>query len=189
VFRANDRPAGVFGLFDGMLELAVPRMDGEEFVFHRVEPGFWIGDLALFSGQRRLVTVRAAVKSRLVYLPQNRLATLARDDPSLISAFYQLSYDNMRIALRLLGNLSISRAEKRIALRLLVHADQHEDKTAWIRLSQDALSDLLSLSSQSVRRCLRRLEAEHLIEVGYGRVRVIDRNRLAALYGYAGMET
>ena len=185
LFRAGDQPAGVFGLFDGMLDVAVPRMDGEEFVFHRAEPGFWIGDLALFSRQQRLVTVRSAADSRLVYLSQSRLSALMRDEPSLVGEFYRLSYDNMEIALKLLGNLSISGADTRIALRLLAQTAQNRSPDEWIRLSQDALADLVALSSQSVRRCLRQFESQGLIECGYGRMRILDRRKLAALCGYS----
>ena len=99
--------------------------------------------------------------------------------------FYQLSYHNMRIALGLLGNLSIPRAEGRVALRLLAQADQQQDSTDWIRLSQESLSEMVSLSSQSVRRSLCHLEAEGMIETGYGRIRILDHERLIALCGYA----
>lgn len=185
LFRAGDLPAGVFGLYDGMLDVAVPRMDGEEFVFHRAEPGFWVGDLALFSKQQRLVTVRSAVDSRLVYLPQSRMAALMRDEPSLLGEFYRLSYDNMEVALKLLGNLSISGADSRIALRLLAQAAENREPDEWIRLSQEALADLVALSSQSVRRCLRQFESLGLVECGYGRMRILDRRKLAALCGYS----
>ena len=185
IFRAGDLPNGVFGLYRGTLDLAVPRMDGEEFIFHRVEAGFWIGDLALFSKQRRLVSVRAASTATLVFLPQNRLDTLVAGEFRLIDAFYQLSYRNMHIALRLLGNLSISRAESRIALRLLAQAGQQQNPVDWIRLSQDTLSEMVSLSSQSVRRSLHSLEEAGLIEARYGRIRILDPGRMTALCGYA----
>lgn len=189
VFRAGERPNGVFGLYEGALDLAIPRMDGVEFIFHRAEAGFWVGDLALFSRQQRLVSVRAASACTLVCLPQNRLEVLVADHPGIIDDFYQLTYQNMRIALDLLGNLSISRAERRVALRLLAQADQQQDSADWIRLSQDSLSEMVSLSPQSVRRSLHSLETERMIESGYGRIRILDPERLATLCGYARAAT
>lgn len=183
LYRAGDLPNGVFGLVEGALEIAVPGMNGEEGLFHRAEPGFWVGDLALFAGQRRLVTIRAAGRCTAVHLSQDGLNSVTTQHPGVTRDFYELSHENMRTALQLLANLAIQSADSRIALRLLMHDKALRSPGDWIRLSHDALSQLVAVSPKTVRRTLGSLQKLDLIETGYGRIRVIDH---AALARYCG---
>jgi CRP-like cAMP-binding protein len=185
LYRADDLPNGVFGLVEGALEIAVPGMNGEEGLFHRAEPGFWIGDLALFAGQRRLVTIRAAGRCTVVHLPQEALASVTAQHPGVTRDFYELSHENMRTALQLLANLAIQSADSRIALRLLMHDNALGSRGDWIRLSHDALSQLVAVSPKTVCRTLAHLQQLDLIETGYGRIRVIDHDALARYCGHS----
>jgi CRP/FNR family cyclic AMP-dependent transcriptional regulator len=186
VYAVGDKPNGIFGLVSGTLEADIPRVDGEECLFHRAETGFWVGDLALFSGQRRLMTLRATSLCTLVYLPQDELSSIVARHPDLNRDFYELSHDNMRTVLELLGNLSIPQADNRIALRLLMHADTLKDSAQWIELSQDTLARMVAVSPKTVRRCLLRLQALGLIETGYAKLRIRDREGLEKLCGFVG---
>jgi CRP-like cAMP-binding protein len=56
----------------------------------------------------------------------------------------------------------------------------------WIRISQHAFAELVALSEQSVRRALKNLEDQGLIETGYSRLRILDRDSLAAYCGFSG---
>jgi CRP-like cAMP-binding protein len=181
LYLPGDSPDGVYGLVEGTLDVLVPRLDGEEQLVHRAEAGFWIGDLALFARQRRLVGVRARSNCRLVYLPQDQLQLVIREEPGLIGDFYMLTHSNVATALRLIGMLSIPGAEKRVALRVLMQSEAGTGNEGWIRLSQGSLAELVALSQQSVRRALRSLEDRGLVEVGYGKLRIVDRDALASL--------
>jgi len=48
LYHAGDTADGVYGLVRGTLDILIPRLDGEEQLVHRAEPGFWVGDLALY---------------------------------------------------------------------------------------------------------------------------------------------
>jgi len=188
LYRSGDKPDGVFGLVEGALDILIPRIDGQEFVIHRADNGFWIGDLALFSNQERLVSARSAAPSLVVHLPAPTLGALLRDHPGLIADFYELTWENMATTLRLLGNLAVSGANQRVGLRLLVQQAQLPAGEAWISISQDTLAELVALSTQSVRRALRRLESMQFIECGYRRIRIIDAKALGEFCGYSLVE-
>ena len=185
MYHPGDPADGVYGLVRGTLDILIPRLDGEELLVHRAEPGFWVGDLALFAEQQRLVGVRAATRCDLVYLPQDRLRRLVRENAGLIGDFYMLTHANMTTALRLLGTLAVPGAEKRLALRLLLQSDATRVDDGWIHLSQECLADFVALSQQSVRRGLHSLQARGLLEIGYGKLRIVDREALAAFCHYA----
>jgi len=183
LYYAGDLPDGVYGLVQGALDVSIPRADGQELTIHRADPGFWIGDLALLANQRRHVTVRAASPSILVHLPQAGLNRLLSTMPTLYADFYVLSHRNVETLLRVIGNLSVTPSDARVALRLLFQAEQLPSKTDWIQLSQDKLAELLGLSVPTLQRCLRRLDRDGLVELGYGRVRLRDPQGLQRLSG------
>jgi CRP-like cAMP-binding protein len=183
LYVAGDRPNGMFALVSGALDISIPRADGQDMTVHRAEPGFWIGDSAFFSNQVRLVSVRAAVRSRVVHLPQARLAQLVRTKPEIVLDFYVLSHRNVETTLQLLGNLTVSSSEIRVALRLLLHDEKLPDGETWIRFSQETLAQLVALSVPTLQRALHKLEEARWIEVGYRRVRIVDRAGLLAFCG------
>jgi CRP-like cAMP-binding protein len=110
---------------------------------------------------------------------------MTQRQPTLIADFYRLSHINMAMTLSLLGNLAISGAENRVALRLMIQRRILTDEDGWIPLGQEALAELVALSTQSVRRALRHLESQGLLELGYRRIRILDERGLAGLCGYS----
>jgi CRP-like cAMP-binding protein len=178
LYSAGEEALGVYGIARGALDISIPREDGQEIVIHRTQPGFWIGDLALFSAQRRVVTATAATDVVAAFLSKDRLAQLLEQHPELVTDFYMLSHRNVATTLRLVANLSIPRAEARIALRLLIHDQRQGKDQDWMPLSQEKLAQLTALSLPTVQRALRYLAEEDIVELGYGRLRVIDRERL-----------
>lgn len=185
IYRAGDKPDGIYALCSGDIEVAIPRADGQDCLFHRAEVGFWVGDLAMFSGQTRLVSLRAASPCRLVHLPQIALEKLIGRNVELVKDFYELSHENTRLILQLLGNLAVGNADHRIALRLLMLAETQSDNRDWIQMSQDTLAQMVALSPKTVRRTLKHLQDGGLIDVSYRKIRIADRDRLARAFGYA----
>lgn len=182
LYLHGDVPDGLYALVSGGLDLAIPRADGLEITAHRADPGYWIGDLALISGQTRLVSVVAATPSRVVHVPNRPLEKLLDTEPRFYKEFYALTYANFSLTLRLLANLTTSPSEARVALRLLM---QEESSTGGVSISQAKLSELVALSAPTLQRVMRRLQEDRLIEVGYGHIRILDRQGLLSLCNHA----
>lgn len=178
LYLYGDPPNGIFALVEGGLDLAIPRADGLEITAHRADPGHWIGDLALIAGQTRLVSVIAATQSRLVHVPARALQKLLDDEPRFYKEFYELTYSNFSLTLRLLANLATNPSEARVALRLLM---QEESSRGGVSISQAKLSELVALSAPTLQRVMRRLQEDRLIEVGYGHIRILNRQGLLSL--------
>jgi CRP-like cAMP-binding protein len=178
LYSTGERPLGVYGVASGVLDISIPREDGQEIVIHRTQPGFWVGDLALFSAQPRVVTATAATDVVAAFLSKDRLAQLLARHPELVTDFYMLSHRNVATTLQLIANLSVPRAEARIALRLLIYDQRQGQDQTWMPMSQEKLAQLTALSIPTVQRTLRRFLEEDIVELGYGRLRVIDRERL-----------
>ncbi|WP_170413479.1 Crp/Fnr family transcriptional regulator [Ruegeria atlantica] len=180
LYHYGDIANGVYAVLEGAVQITAPADDGQEFVVHRQGGGFWIGDLALFAESSRLVSVVATQRTRTLFFPSLRLERLVRDKPEYIRDFYALSHENMQTALRIMANLAVTGTEKRLVLRLL-HLDEGASKSdGWIVVSQDELAEMVAVSQPTLHRKLHSLAALGLIELGYGRVRLMDRRKLIA---------
>jgi CRP-like cAMP-binding protein len=178
LYRYGDSAQGMFGLISGQVLVSVPSDAGTEFRIFQGTPGFWVGDLALFTNRMRLVSVTAVKQSRVMFLPGPRLQELVLSHPGLYEDFYALSQANFTIALRLLANLSIPQSGKRLAAWLLMNDEGLGAQGDWIEVSQENAAQICAMSLPTAQRILRRLVANGLIELGYGQIRVIDRDRL-----------
>ena len=181
LYLFGDAPNGVFGLVRGALDISLPRSDGLELTAHRANPGYWVGDLALFANQTRLMSIRAAEPSCVVYLPAEPLRRLLREKPKFYEDFYALSHRGTALALRVLADLTTSPSEARVGLRLLLDAETQLEPGGWFHITQDRLAPMVALSVPSLRRILHKMEKSGLIEASYGRIRILDRNRLLRL--------
>lgn len=180
LYRYGDPAEALYAVVSGAVRVAVPADDGQEFVVHRDEVGFWVGDLAMLSRQTRLVTVSATQPTRTLCVPAARILEMVRRDPANFREFYALSHENTRIALRIAANLAVTGTRQRIALRLLHITERRTDKSGWISISQAELAAMVAVSPATLQRELRRLVEGGIVELGYGRLRVLDRTRLAS---------
>lgn len=179
VYRYGDLSEGLFGLVRGNVSISIPNTLGSEHTIYQATPGFWIGDLALFANQRRLVTVVAVSEVEIYFIPQPKLTQLVQLDPTILREFYALSHSNMSLQLSILANLSIPNSEKRIAAFLLFADSVLVHPGAWLETPQDRLATMTALSLPTVQRLVKRLAGLGLIEIGYGRIRVQDAEALA----------
>ena len=180
LYHYGDPPNGIYAILSGGVQITAPADDGQEFVLHRDGAGFWIGDLALFAGALRLVSVVTTQASQALFFPNLSISRLIQNNPDYIRDFYALTHENMRTALRIMANLAVTGTEKRLVLRLL-HLDEGTSKTeGWIDVSQDDLAAMIAVSQPTLHRNLHRLVDLGLIELGYGRVRLLDRGALIA---------
>lgn len=182
IYRAGEPGTAIFGLLDGTLDLILPVEGRPDIVVHRADPGYWIGDLAVFSGRPRLISVRAHGSTTMMVLPTQSTVELLRRDPELWQDFYALSDENTELALRFLGEALAFTGVERIARRLShLAAERTESALAgdnWLEISQASLAGMVGVSLPTVQRALRHLGEEGLIETAYGKLRVLDRDGL-----------
>lgn len=180
LYHHGDPANGIHAVLAGAVQINAPADDGQEFVLHRDGQGFWIGDLALFADARRLVSIVTTQKTRTLFFPGTRVERLVQENPEYVRDFYALTRENMKTALRIMANLAVTGSEKRLVLRLL-HLDEGTSKSdGWIIVSQDELAEMVAVSQPTLHRNLHRLADLGLVELGYGRLRLIDRRKLIA---------
>lgn len=181
IYHMGDRADGVYGVVSPGVRILLPADDGQVVDVHRAEAGFWAGESALLADGTRLVSLIATQQTTAVHIPRATILDLVEADSSLFRAFYALSHRNLATALRLLANMSLGSSARRLAMRLFHYEEVNGAPGDWIEIGQSDLAELVAVSLPTLQRIIRRLVAAGALESGYGRVRVLDREKLLAL--------
>jgi len=174
LYHAGDTATGLYGLADGGLEITFPLIAQEPVVVYRAEVGFWIGDSAELSGGGRMVSVMAAMPTRILRLPGPAIRGLLESSPRFWNAFYQLSTINLRNAVTSLAESLSLTVRARTCRRLLALTVDGPEAT----ISQEDLAKLLGVTRSTMRRCISDLVGRGALTTGYRTLRVLDRDVL-----------
>ena len=164
VYIAGDEPDGIYGLAHGILEISFPLDDVTNVSIHRAEPGFWMGESALFSRERRMVSLSAATDCLVFHIPAAAMERLTIEKPESWRAFYRQSHINQKQTVRLLAE-SIALSPRARFSRLLLRLSENGGDIVG---SQESLGALLGLRFTTCKRIAASLVAANAIESGYG---------------------
>ncbi len=171
LFYAGDPPDAIYGLEDGILDLALPVSAQEECRIFRASPGFWIGDGALVSRATRTLSVETASDCLLYRVPFSALLKHLEDHPADWRHIHHLATLNGILAIRVLSEVLTLPPQARIARALLRLAD----KEGSVASTQEELGELVGVSRATFRRAVRDLVASGAVDTRYGHVRIVDR--------------
>ena len=174
VYIAGDEPDGIYGLAHGILEISFPLDDVTNVSIHRAEPGFWMGESALFSRERRMVSLSAATDCLVFHIPAAAMERLTIEKPESWRAFYRQSHINQKQTVRLLAE-SIALSPRARFSRLLLRLSENGGDIVG---SQESLGALLGLRFTTCKRIVASLVAANAIESGYGRIKIRDKDVL-----------
>jgi CRP-like cAMP-binding protein len=174
LYLAGDEPDGMYGLGAGALEVTFPLLGDEPVTIHRAEPGFWIGEAAEMAGVTRMVSVAAAVKSRVLHIPLGPLRGLLDSKPIYWRALYEQSFANVRTAVSLLAEALALTPRARLARLLLRLADAD----GRVRGNQEEFGRVIGMTRSGVRRSLASLVEAGTIRTGYRWLEIVDGDRL-----------
>jgi len=175
VFRAGDRPDGVWIVRSGMIELSVgsgPR----KVVVQLLYPGNVDGDIQLILAMSLPYSGRALEPARCLFLESASFEALLSDHPAVARRW--LSSVAARVSgsqARIMGLLGRSLVQQ--TARLLLD-EQHGGR---VPLPQRTLAAMLGVQRPSLNKVLKDLEKRGLIELGYGRIEIAEEGGLEHL--------
>src|SRR5262245_18495552 len=181
-FRRGDPGDGIYCVLSGAVRFSAVAPSGTESVVALVEAPEWFGEIALFDGGVRTHDAWAEVTSTLLHLPVRHLTRILTSDPGAWQHLGRLLVRKLRIALSLLEDMALEPPRVRLArclINLLEGYGQRKfDLPSRVRVSQERLGMIVSLSRQTVNELLRQLEQESIIQCQRGGVRILDPGRL-----------
>lgn len=188
VFHEGDPADALHLVTSGHLAVQVATPDGERATLNVLGAGAHVGELALMphnAPRQRSATVLALDAAETRVLTATAFHAVRDKFPAVNQILVDLLADRVReLSDRLLETMyvGLDRRVYRCLLRLgLVYADG--PPPTLIPMTQDQLSDLVGGTRPSVNQVLQRLQDQRIIELGRGRVVVLDPQALARKAG------
>jgi CRP/FNR family transcriptional regulator, cyclic AMP receptor protein len=182
VFHRGDASDGIYCVLSGAVCFGAMASSGKGSITALVEAPQWFGEIALFDGGARTHDAWADLASTLLHLPLRHLTKILADDPARWQQMGRLLVQKLRISLTLLEDLALEPPKVRLA-RCLIHlfegyGQRKAAPSSSVRVSQERLGMMLSLSRQTVNELLGYLEQQEVIRCQRGGVRILDLGRL-----------
>ncbi|AOJ11054.1 Crp/Fnr family transcriptional regulator [Burkholderia mayonis] len=188
LFRRGDAPCGLYAVLSGALSVGAVDASGKEALLTVAEPTTWFGEIALFDELPRTHDAIALEDALLMHVPQAALQQLLDETPRYWRHFALLMAQKLRMSFMNVEALTLMSAAQRLASRLLMIADGYGGISARhrrIKLSQERLGAMLSLSRQTANQLLKDLAARGVVKLHVGEIEIVDLDALRAASGAA----
>ena len=169
-----------FGVIDGLLKMSNDSSLGIPITFTGVPPGGWFGEGTVLKGEVYRYNIQALRKSVVAGITAETFHWLL--DRSIGFNRFVMMQLNERlgqfIGAREIDRLSHPDARVARSLAALFHPVLYPGVGELLRITQQELGYLVGLGRQRVNEALAALQADGVIRVEYGGVRVLDLHRL-----------
>lgn len=180
IYDAGDEAHGLYGVLSGSVTTYVALDNGEDVPVNISGPSSIFGYAAQVLGGRRVTTAVAHERSEIIFIPQQALATIARDLPSLWLHFAELATEQLTWTMKVLAERSRLSPRAQIASRLHAYTGVWEkvDGMATLPIRQGELAEMTGLSRKTVNLFLREFERQGLVALGYREIGILDATGL-----------
>jgi CRP/FNR family cyclic AMP-dependent transcriptional regulator len=183
VFHEGDPGDACYIVKEGSVRVTREHPDGRAITLATLGPGAIFGELAMFDGERRSASIEATEDTELLALPAGDVRRLIREHSEMAEKLVVALTRRLRNANERITRQSFQTVPSRVAgvLNQLLAEDTLAPivrEGVTIRLRQSDLAQLAGTSRESVSRFLATLERAGVVQVGRGRVTVLEPERL-----------
>jgi CRP/FNR family cyclic AMP-dependent transcriptional regulator len=184
IFSQSDPGDALFGVVTGRVRISASSAGGREVFLNIMEPGDTFGEIALLDGRPRTASASATAPSDLLMVTREQFFGLLAREPLLTDHLLRLLCARLRWVSGFAEESALLPVPARLARRLLSLGKLHgHESEAGIELkvSQDELARFLGLSRQIVNQHLQDWKARGWVEVGRGRILILNGRALEAV--------
>ncbi len=168
------------GVVTGLLKMSTDNIDGQPMTFTGLSPGGWFGEGTALKGEPYRYNIQALRKSLVAGLPVKTFQHLL--DNSIGFNRFVMNQLNERLG-QFIAAREIDRLDNpdlRVARNLaaLCNPVLFSGVGEVLRITQQELAYLVGLSRQRVNQALATLNAQGMIRIEYGGLRVLDIDAL-----------
>jgi CRP/FNR family transcriptional regulator len=184
VFHEGDQSDACYLVRTGDLRVTREHPDGRAIALATLGPGDIFGELAMLDGEARSASVETLTDAELLALPAADVRRLLADHPDISVKLIAALTRRLRETNERVARQSFQTVPSRVA-GVLTQLIAEETAPVGrhgitIRMTQADLAQLAGTSRESVSRFLATLERAGVVQVGRGRVTVIEPRRLRA---------
>ena len=178
----------------GAIRVSSTSFTGRQVTLAYIEPGVWVGDMALFDGDTRTHDAYAHGETTLLCVSQADFQKILQQHVELYDALLRLQAQRLRQLYGLVEDLNTLPLRARLAKQLLHLARSYGvtnlagdgEIRISLQLAQEELAQLLGASRQRVNQELKTLERENTIRIEPTGLVVRDRPALRAIVDAGG---
>jgi CRP/FNR family cyclic AMP-dependent transcriptional regulator len=184
VFHEGDHSDACYLVRKGDLRVTREHPDGRAIALATLGPGDIFGELAMLDGEARSASVETLSDTELLALPAADVRRLLADHPGISVKLIAALTRRLRETNERVARQSFQTVPSRVAGVLTQLIAEESASTGrqgiTIRMTQADLAQLAGTSRESVSRFLATLERAGVVQVGRGRVTVVEPRRLRA---------
>ncbi len=184
IFSQSDPGDALFGVVTGRVRISASTAGGREVFLNIMEPGDTFGEIALLDGRPRTAGAIATAPSELLIIQRESFLRLLANEPVLTDHLLRLLCARVRWVSGFAEESALLPVPARLARRLLSLGRLHGRETSAgieLRVSQDEVARFLGLSRQIVNQHLQTWKAGRWVELGRGRITILDSMALDAV--------
>ena len=169
IFLEDSEGEQCFFVLEGSVKVTRLSKDGREVILAMLNEGDFFGEMSLLDGESRSANVIALEKTKVLTLDRNDFIAVVNDYPQIAVQLLKELARRLRKSDRQIASLSLSDAEKRIALCIIRFADEQgviqNGKVSIPKTPiQQDIANMAGTSRETVSRALGLLEKENIIE-------------------------
>ena len=180
----GDLLPGVMAVAHGKVKLSVTRANGQERVVRFVNAGETFGEASALFGRPCLVNGGTLADSLLVVIPGTPLLRLLERDPVFARRTVEVLANRVQSLMEEFEASAGQRGPQRLASYLHRLGQPGDTPGSWqatLPASKTLVAARLGFSKETMSRLLRKFTDNRLIEPARGKIRILDRERLAAV--------
>ena len=182
----GDAPEEWISCARGAIRVSSTSITGKQITLTYIEPGLWVGDVAIFDGERRTHDSYAHGDSTLLCVSRFDLRRILNQHVELYEALLRLNARRIRQLFGLVEDLNTLPLRARLAKQLLhlmrsygvPSLSNSQEVRIGLQLAQEELAQLLGASRQRVNQELKSMEREEAIRVEAAGLVVRNRDML-----------
>lgn len=181
IFQEGDSGDSCYVVRSGRVRVTRQHTDGRAITLANFHPGDFFGELAMLDGEVRSASVEALDDCELLALPGGDLRGLLSRQPEITVKLVVALTRKLREANERISRQSFQTVPSRVAgvLLALVSPNGEPPRSgATVKMTQADLAQLAGTSRESVSRFLAQLERSGVLQVGRGRVTMVEPERL-----------
>ena len=168
IFLEDSDGEQCFFVLKGSVKVTRLSKDGREVILAMLNKGDFFGEMSLLDGESRSANVIALEKTEVLTLDRNDFLDVVNDYPQIAVQLLKELAGRLRKSDRQIASLSLSDAEKRIALCIIRFADEQgiiQNGRVSIPKTpiQQDIANMAGTSRETVSRALSILEKEDFI--------------------------
>lgn len=184
VFSQGDPGDSLYGVVTGKVRISASTREGKEMFLNIMEPGDTFGEIALLDGNPRTATATTTATCELMIIPRAQFLALLQREPTLAIHLLQLLCQRIRWTSGQAEDSALLTVPNRLARRLLSLAKLHGQpapRGIQLVISQEEMGRFLGISRQAVNQYLQEWRAKGWVDVGRGKVTVLDEAALRTM--------